>query len=215
MSDHIRISVGILLAGVLLSLVVWQLLTQAPAEQALQNRTKQTMEQKTAQQPPMGMMNNNPMQVTSEREFITQMVPHHEEAIATAGEVLQRGGTSQDMIDLAENIISSQTTEVALMKDSYKQWYGQPYQETDTYAPMMRDLTPYSGAELDGIFLHDMTMHHMGAIMMSRFVQPHLEHEVMETLTTDIIANQSREIQTMQQIFAALQNRTDTEKPTS
>ena len=57
---------------------------------------------------------------------------------------------------------------------------------------------------LDRIFLHDMTMHHMGAIMMSRSVQPYIEHDVLRELTSNIIVNQSREIDTMQRLFVKL-----------
>lgn len=206
MSKNLIIGSSILLAGVFISLLFWQLPSLNPAEQAQSNRTEPAEQTNNAAQPPMGMMGNNPMQVVNERGFIIQMVPHHQEAIDTAQEVLDRGGSSQGMIDLANNIISSQTKEVALMKDSYEQWYGETYQDTAEYNPMMRDLTPYSGAELDSVFLHDMTMHHMGAIMMARSVQPYLEHEELEKLTADIVVNQSREIQTMQQLFAALRN---------
>ena len=144
------------------------------------------------------------MLVTSEREFIEQMIPHHEEAIETAGEVLERGGTTPGMVTLAENIIASQTEEVALMKESYEAWYGQPYQPTGEYEPMMRELADYDGATLDRVFLHDMTMHHMGAIMMARSLQPYLEHDVMRELTQTIIVNQSREIETMQRLLAEM-----------
>ena len=144
------------------------------------------------------------MVITSERSFIERMIPHHEEAIRTAGEVLERGGTNQGMVDLANNIISSQTVEVELMKRSYEEWFGKPYVDTGGYQPMMRELAPYSGVELDRIFLHDMSMHHMGAIMMSRSVQPYLQHDVMRELTGNIIVNQSREIETMQQLSVGL-----------
>lgn len=147
----------------------------------------------------MGMMSED-MFVTSEREFIEHMIPHHEEAIATAQEVLERGGTTPGMVELANAIITSQTAEVALMKQSCEDWYGESYTATGEYEPMMRALASYSGAELDRIFLHDMIMHHMGAIMMARSVRPHVEHDVMRELTDDIIVNQSREIQTMRRL---------------
>lgn len=154
----------------------------------------------------MGMMHGS-MFAASEEEFIEHMIPHHEEAIATAKEVLERGATTEGMIELLNNIVTSQTAEVAFMKESYEEWFGKPYADTGVYEPMMRELESYSGATLDMVFLHDMTMHHMGAIMMSRSVQPYLEHDSMKELTKNIITNQSREIETMQQLFAELQDR--------
>ena len=149
-----------------------------------------------------GMMTQS--QISNEKYFIEMMVPHHEEAIATAGEVLERGGTTPDMRALAENIISSQTDEVALMKTKYEEWFDTPYQPTGEYQPMMRELADLNGAALDSVFLHDMTMHHMGAIMMARSLRPHLEHEEMDELTRNIITNQSREIQVMREISAEI-----------
>lgn len=155
-----------------------------------------------------GMMHGS-MFARNEQEFIEHMVPHHEEAIETAREVLERGGTSQAMVDLANGIITSQTAEVEFMKSSYEEWFGKPYEDTGVYEPMMRELAEYSGVTLDRVFLHDMTMHHMGAIMMARSVQPYLEHDSMKELTSNIIVNQSKEIETMQQIFTELKDGTE------
>ena len=48
----------------------------------------------------MGSMNHMDdmmtMLVESEREFIEEMIPHHQEAIDTATEVLERGGTTSE-----------------------------------------------------------------------------------------------------------------------
>jgi uncharacterized protein (DUF305 family) len=151
-----------------------------------------------------GMMQNNPMAVTSEKEFIEQMIPHHEEAITTAREVLLRGATNQGMVDLLNNIITTQTAEVKLMEESYSEWFGKEYEMYGEYTPMMRNLSPYEKEQLDKVFLHDMTMHHMGAIMMARSLQPHLEHETMRELTRNIVVNQSEEIKIMQQLFGDL-----------
>jgi uncharacterized protein (DUF305 family) len=141
------------------------------------------------------------MVVTSERSFIEGMIPHHQEAVDTAREVLERGGTTAEMRALAENIIMAQETEIANMKLWYENWYGTPYQDTDAYVPMMRDLSQLSGALLDKAFLEDMIMHHMGAIMMARSVEPYLEHKEMIDLVQAVIETQSAEIQQMQKIL--------------
>lgn len=162
------------------------------------------------QQSPVGnagmMHQGEGIQITSEREFINQMVPHHQEAIATAQEVLERGGTTPGMVELAENIIASQTKEVEFMKTSYQEWYGTPYKATGEYRPMMRELADFEGEQLDLIFLHDMTMHHMGAIAMSRALKPHVEHESMRELAINIVINQTREIQTMRQLYQEIRS---------
>jgi uncharacterized protein (DUF305 family) len=140
--------------------------------------------------------------VKSEREFIEHMIPHHEEAIVTAREVLARGGSTPEMRTLAENIISAQEREIAAMKAWHEAWYGTPYVDLGTYKPMMRDLSLLSGAELDKVFLEDMIHHHMGAIMMARSVAPFIEREETRTLTETIIKTQSAEIETMRTLLA-------------
>jgi uncharacterized protein (DUF305 family) len=144
------------------------------------------------------------MMVKSERAFLEGMIPHHQEAIDTAKEVLARGATTPALKTLAQNIITAQEAEIASMKTWYQDWYNEPYQDKNTYMPMMRDLTTLSGAALDTVFLEDMIMHHMGAIMMAQSVEPHLEHQEMETLTTNIVTTQSAEIEQMKEILTTL-----------
>ncbi|MEK7639044.1 MAG: DUF305 domain-containing protein [Patescibacteria group bacterium] len=137
------------------------------------------------------------MMVTSEKAFLEEMIPHHQEAVDTAKEVIARGGTTPEIMTLAQNIVSTQEKEIADMKQWYQSWYGTPYQDTGTYQPMMRELETLSGSELDKAFLNDMIMHHMGAIMMARSVFPFIEHNEMEALTEAIIKTQSEEIEQM------------------
>ncbi len=151
----------------------------------------------------MGMMGGmGMMMVASEKEFITEMIPHHQEAVDTAREVLARGATTPEVRTLVQNIISAQEKEIADMKSWYLAWYGTPYQPSGTYRPMMRDLSNLSGVELDRAFLEDMVMHHMGAIMMAHSVQSYIEHDEVRTLTNAIIRSQSDEIQQMRRILA-------------
>lgn len=145
------------------------------------------------------------MMVKSEREFIEHMIPHHEEAITTANEVLARGATTPEMKALAEAIVAAQTKEVTDMKNWYQSWYNTEYTPTGTYQPMMRPLTNLSGAELDKVFLEDMVHHHMGAIMMANSVAPHIEHEEMRNLAANIIRTQSDEIDTMRRLRSMME----------
>ncbi len=151
-----------------------------------------------------GSMNNMDhmmsMMVQSEREFIDGMIPHHQEAVDTAKEVMARGGTTPEIKQLVQNIVVAQEKEIAEMKMWYKTWYKEAYKEDDKYKPMMRELSSLSGKELDQTFLEDMIMHHMGAIMMAQSVQPHIEHQEMEKLTQAIVTSQSAEIRQMRQM---------------
>ncbi len=150
------------------------------------------------------MVDHGSMTVQSERAFISAMIPHHEEAVATAKEVLSRGGSTDAIRTLATNIITAQEKEIADMKSWYQDWYGMPYTPTNSYQPMMRNLAPLSGLELDKAFLADMVMHHRGAITMAESVQPHIEHEEIKHLTAAISSTQSEEIILMQSLLRDL-----------
>ncbi len=90
------------------------------------------------------------------------------------------------------------------MKAWYQVWYGTAYQPTGRYKPMMRDLSALSGRELDKVFLEDMVMHHMGAIMMAHSVQSYIEHKEIQNLANTIIETQSEEIKLMRKLRAEL-----------
>ena len=114
----------------------------------------------------IGTMRMPGMAVGSEFEYLTEMIPHHEEAIATAT-VLQQGTQRPEMRSFARSIIETQTAEVQQMK----RFLAARYPGRDTYAdyaPMMRDLTGLRADALDRAFLEDMVPHHMMAVMMSQ-----------------------------------------------
>lgn len=164
--------------------------------------------------PDGSMMHNTPtnagmghmmgMTVTSEKEFITEMIPHHQEAVDTAKIVLERGATTPEIKALVENIITAQEKEIADMKEWYRTWYGGEYTPNGRYEPMMRDLSTISGVALDKAFLGDMIGHHMGALMMAHSVSPYITHSEIETLTNNIISSQSAEIVQMKQLLKTI-----------
>lgn len=152
----------------------------------------------------MNGMDHSAMMVSSERAFIEGMIPHHQEAVDTAKEVIERGATTPEIKQLVENIVVAQEAEIVDMKEWYFAWYGEAYQDTGEYSHMMRELSDLSGAQLDQVFLEDMIMHHMGAIMMARSVQPHIEHQEIENLTNAIVETQTAEIELMQRLLTEI-----------
>jgi len=108
------------------------------------------------------------MNVEDEFEYLTTMIPHHEEAVAAAT-VLRDGTESPEMRTFAEQIIETQKAEVRQMAAWLAAWYPERDTAVD-YTPMMRDLTGLRGDDLDQAFLEDMIPHHMAAVMMSQQV---------------------------------------------
>ncbi|MGE5655308.1 MAG: DUF305 domain-containing protein [Actinomycetota bacterium] len=138
------------------------------------------------------------MQVQSEFEYLAKMIPHHQEAIATA-KLLLAGSQRPEMKKFAEGIIRTQSAEIQQMQAWLKLWYpGQSLQVE--YVPMMRELTNLKADELDRAFLEDMRMHHMGAVMMSQHLLNHglVKHPEVETLAHQISTSQRQEIAQMQ-----------------
>ncbi len=81
--------------------------------------------------------------ITSEQDFLTQMIPHHQEAIDTSLIVLS-GTTNEELKTLTANIISGQTQEIALMKGRLDQRYAGK-QTSSNYMNMMPSLTGSTG----------------------------------------------------------------------
>ncbi|MDP2676781.1 MAG: DUF305 domain-containing protein [bacterium] len=58
-----------------------------------------------------------------DKEFIEQMIPHHQMAVMMA-QMLLRSSDRPEMEQLAKNIIEAQTREINSMREWYSQWYA-------------------------------------------------------------------------------------------
>lgn len=144
-----------------------------------------------------GMGTGMGMEVRNEFDYLTRMIPHHEEAIAAAT-VLESGTRRQEMRTFATSIVETQTAEVTRMKAWLAAWY--PGRDTRVaYTPMMRNLAGLGGDPLDRAFLEDMIPHHMMAVMMSQqFLRTNLaDHGEVVPFAMNIRDTQHNEIQTM------------------
>lgn len=141
-----------------------------------------------------GMM---PGPVSGEFQFLSRMIPHHEEAITTAKIVADRT-TRVELRVFARRIVTTQTAEVTQMRSWLAQWYADQ-NPVVTYRPMMRDLTRLTGDTLDRVFLEDMIPHHRMAVMMSQrlLMTNQNVHREVATLARTIRTVQTNEIRTM------------------
>lgn len=160
--------------------------------------SKQTEPMSASGCPGMGMQMMDSMLANNEFDYLRKMIPHHQEAIATA-KLLKAGTNRPEMKKFADDIIRIQSAEIQKMQNWLNQWY--PNQKAKVaYTPMMRDLTNLKGDALDRAFLEDMRMHHMGAIMMSQhlLMDNLAKHNEVKTLAQQIITAQRKEIHQMQ-----------------
>lgn len=155
-----------------------------------------------------GMMGSMNVFVDSEYEFLVHMIPHHEEAVATATH-LKENTEREEIREFAEGIIRTQSAEIEQMTTWLENWYPERSHQVD-YQPMMRNLDLLKGDVLDQAFLEDMIPHHMAAIMMSQqLLNRNLaEHEEVNILARSIRNSQQNEIQMMMRWLASWNNET-------
>ena len=127
--------------------------------------------------------------ITSESQFLTVMIPHHEEAVMSAKIIVEKS-TNTHLKKLAETIISDQTKEITMMKGWLKTDYP-TVQLTDTKSSMMPDLKNLSGDALDKAFLSGMIAHHQSAISEAKELLDITQKKELVTLANNIITSQA------------------------
>jgi uncharacterized protein (DUF305 family) len=141
-----------------------------------------------------GMMHS----VDSEYEFLLEMIPHHQEAVDSAGETAAR--TSRpELRAFTQEMIQAQSAEIAAMSSWLADWYPGKSDKA-AYQPMMRPTAGLSPDRADQAFLEDMIMHHRMAVMMAgRIVKGKLtERPELLKLADDIIRTQNAEMERME-----------------
>lgn len=145
-----------------------------------------------------GHMHN--MMINSEEEFIFEMVPHHQEAVDTAKEILAKT-ENPELKKLAQNIVNTQTEEISMMEGWKRQWYSDS-KYRPSYIRMMPPLGAFSGGDADTAFMQGMIMHHQMAINMAQQVLKLNPRKEVSDFANNIIRVQSAEIAQMQKMLS-------------
>lgn len=140
-----------------------------------------------------------------DQHFITQMIPHHEGAIAMAKVALERS-KRPEIRSLANGIIAAQEKEITDMSSWYGSWFGSLPSEGVMGGMHMQGmegdvgvLRSVSEADFDREFIDQMIPHHEMAVMMAQMLQASTDRAEMKQLAENIIASQSQEITTMRE----------------
>jgi uncharacterized protein (DUF305 family) len=139
----------------------------------------------------------------AERAYLVDMVGHHSMAVDMA-EMAKEKATHQELKDMADDIIRTQSAEIEQMRTWLERWYGREVGEHDMgHDPDMQMLEEATGAEFEVRFISMMTVHHTQAIERSRAVRRYPLHGKVRQLTRDIIRAQRREIAQLQDWLVA------------
>lgn len=146
--------------------------------------------------PAMMHMSHTDM-VNSEKDFLREMIPHHQEAVDTSV-LLSVSTADPELKILSKSIYEAQTAEILAMRLYYARWYNL-IPTGAMYQAMMRDLNTIAGRERDIRYVQDMIVHHNGALEMAEKVLTFKNlHDETVRLANDIIKNQRTEIAFMQ-----------------
>jgi uncharacterized protein (DUF305 family) len=140
----------------------------------------------------------------AERAFLVDMVGHHSMAVQMA-EMAKEKATHQELKDMSDDIIRSQTAEMDRMKKWLKSWYGRTVDEhmghqDDEDMKMLEEAT---GAEFEVRWMAMMSVHHTQAVERAKAVRRFRLHGKVRKLTRDIVRAQEREIGQLQEWLVA------------
>ena len=142
---------------------------------------------------------------SSEIDFLTMMIPHHEQAIEMS-ELALTTSDDDEVLQLAEQIKNAQGPEISQMR-SLLQEFGIEENPSSHAAHMhgmltdneMRELETANGSAFDRLFLTGMIKHHEGAIDMVALVG---DSQRLSSLGEAIFTAQNDEIAKMQEMLA-------------
>lgn len=152
-----------------------------------------------------GDKNSGVSLTSAEIDFLTMMIPHHEQAIEMSELALTRS-EDDEVIRLAEQIKSAQGPEISQMRSLLAE-FGIEEDSSSHMAHMhgmldedeMAALEKAKGIDFDRLFLSGMIKHHEGAIDMVALVGDSMR---LSTLGEAIFTAQNEEIAKMQEMLA-------------
>ena len=138
----------------------------------------------------------------SDERFIDAMVFHHQGAIDMA-EVALENAEHLELLQLAENVISTQQAEIEQLRSIKEQEFGTSEVPTQMSPEEMEMMGMEDPAELanqrpfDEAFINAMIPHHESAIEMAQVALAESDNPAVRDLARRIVDDQTREIEQM------------------
>jgi uncharacterized protein (DUF305 family) len=141
----------------------------------------------------------------SDERFIDAMVPHHQGAISMARVALENA-EHEEIVQLSENIVSTQRAEIEELKSIKKEEFGTSRVPMEMSPQQMRGMgvmmDPQELANqepFDKAFIDAMIPHHQSAIEMALVAREKSKNPQIKELAENIISAQQTEIEQMKQ----------------
>jgi uncharacterized protein (DUF305 family) len=133
--------------------------------------------------------------ITSDKEFLQEMIPHHQEAVDSSRQLLTK--TENDkLIAFLNGVVSLQESEIAQMKTWHKEWFATDYNpSSSTYTKMMSDYTNMDTTAAEDLYIKEMIGHHLTAIKMSNQLLALDPRQALSDFAINIISAQSDEVE--------------------
>ena len=146
--------------------------------------------------------------------FIVQMIPHHEAAVAMSKNILTYT-RNEELKTIAENIISEQTRNIedmrAILEESEKvincsyDLQGYQNQLNSIFQTMFHRMrNACTSNRIDANFIREMIPHHMGAVNMSEATLRYCIYSGLRPILRGIISSQQRGIAQMRSLLNRL-----------
>jgi uncharacterized protein (DUF305 family) len=162
-----------------------------------------------------GSMPNPEVYTDEDVAFLTEMVPHHAQALEMAELAPERAKDAR-VRSLADRIAAGQGPEISAMQ-AWLEQRGLPAAETDgghashggdmqgmATGEQMTQLLASEGEQFDRLFLTMMVRHHEGALAMADRLGGGT-HPIVMDMAKDVAATQAVEIARMQEVLADLE----------
>jgi uncharacterized protein (DUF305 family) len=138
----------------------------------------------------------------SDERFIDAMVPHHQGAIEMA-EVALKNAQHDEIVQLSENIVSTQQSEIEELKSIKQEEFGTSNVPMEMSQEQMRGMGMMDPQRLakrepfDKAFIGAMIPHHQSAIEMAEVAYEKSKVSEIKELARNIVSAQKREIEQM------------------
>lgn len=137
-----------------------------------------------------------PQATTSDKDFLEQMIPHHQEAVDVSRYLLENSDNDA-LKQFAQKIVDQQSKEIWTMLGFYQLWFNTSYPGSSKYMKMMPDLTQLSGQEMDKAYVRGMIDHHQEAVKLSQAANANTKIPELSTFATEISIKQVDELKVL------------------